>query len=46
MEIRALGYVGLGSAKLDDWSDYATRWLGMQAAGACALSEWTTGSSA
>lgn len=33
MEIQALGYVGLGSAKLDDWSDYATRWLGMQAAG-------------
>jgi len=31
MEIQALGYLGIGTAKLDDWSDYATGWLGMQA---------------
>ena len=31
MEIQALGYLGIGTAKLDDWSDFATGWLGMQA---------------
>src|SRR5690242_45733 len=31
MEIQALGYLGLGTEKLDDWSDFATGWLGMQA---------------
>jgi 2,3-dihydroxybiphenyl 1,2-dioxygenase len=31
MEIQALGYLGMGSARLDDWSDFATGWLGMQA---------------
>jgi 2,3-dihydroxybiphenyl 1,2-dioxygenase len=31
MEIQAMGYVGIGTAKLDDWSDFATGWLGMQA---------------
>ena len=31
MEIQALGYLGIGTAKLDDWSDFATNWLGMQA---------------
>jgi 2,3-dihydroxybiphenyl 1,2-dioxygenase len=31
MEIQALGYLGVGTAKLDDWSDFATGWLGMQA---------------
>lgn len=30
MEIQALGYVGVGAADLTDWSDFATRWLGMQ----------------
>jgi catechol 2,3-dioxygenase-like lactoylglutathione lyase family enzyme len=30
MEIQALGYLGVGSGKLDDWSDFATGWLGMQ----------------
>ncbi len=30
MEIQALGYLGIGTAKLDDWSDFATNWLGMQ----------------
>lgn len=28
--LQALGYVGFGSDKLDDWSAYATRFLGMQ----------------
>ena len=31
MEIQALGYLGIGTGKLDDWSDFATGWLGMQA---------------
>ena len=31
MEIQALGYLGIGTEKLDDWSDFATGWLGMQA---------------
>ena len=31
MEIGGLGYIGIGTAKLDDWSDFATNWLGMQA---------------
>src|SRR5262245_22178088 len=30
MEIQALGYVGFGAANLDDWSSFATNWLGMQ----------------
>ena len=30
MEIRALGYIGLQSARLSDWSAYATSLLGMQ----------------
>lgn len=31
MAIQALGYLGIGSAKLDDWSDFAGGVLGMQA---------------
>jgi 2,3-dihydroxybiphenyl 1,2-dioxygenase len=31
MTIQALGYLGIGSDKLDDWTNYATNWLGMQA---------------
>ncbi|HET7879935.1 MAG TPA: VOC family protein [Acetobacteraceae bacterium] len=31
MTIQALGYLGIGSDRLDDWTDYATNWLGMQA---------------
>jgi len=31
MTIQALGYLGIGSAKPDDWTDFATKWLGMQA---------------
>src|SRR5215471_15881656 len=31
MSIQALGYLGIGTDKLDDWSDYATNWLGMEA---------------
>jgi 2,3-dihydroxybiphenyl 1,2-dioxygenase len=31
MDITALTYVGVHSAKLDDWADFATRLLGMQA---------------
>jgi len=30
MELQSLGYVGIGGAALDEWSDFATRWLGMQ----------------
>src|SRR5262249_31402284 len=31
MGIQALGYLGIGTDKLDDWTNYATNWLGMQA---------------
>jgi 2,3-dihydroxybiphenyl 1,2-dioxygenase len=31
MEIQALGYLGIGGANVDDWTDFATRHLGMQA---------------
>jgi len=31
MTIEALGYLGIGSPKLDDWSDFAGNVLGMQA---------------
>ena len=31
-ELTALGYIGIRSARLDDWSSYATRLLGMQPA--------------
>ena len=30
MTIEALGYLGIGSPKLDDWSDFATNGLGLQ----------------
>lgn len=30
MELKSLGYIGIQSAKLDDWSSLATRLLGMQ----------------
>ena len=30
MALQALGYVGIGSDRLDDWAGYATRFLGMQ----------------
>ncbi len=30
MELKSLGYVGIGSNNIDDWSLYATRLLGMQ----------------
>jgi 2,3-dihydroxybiphenyl 1,2-dioxygenase len=30
MEIQALGYLGVGTAKLDDWAKLATKGLGMQ----------------
>jgi 2,3-dihydroxybiphenyl 1,2-dioxygenase len=31
MSVQALGYLRIGSDKLDDWSSFATGWLGMQA---------------
>ena len=31
MEIRAFGYLGVGTAKLDDWTALATSGLGMEA---------------
>jgi 2,3-dihydroxybiphenyl 1,2-dioxygenase len=30
MALQALGYVGVGSDRLEDWAGYATRFLGMQ----------------
>src|ERR1043166_7272807 len=30
MELQALGYIGLRAKSLEDWSGYATRFLGMQ----------------
>ena len=30
MEIQALGYLGVGTAKLDEWTSLATRGLGME----------------
>ncbi len=30
MEIQSLGYVGIGASNLADWTDFATRWIGMQ----------------
>jgi hypothetical protein len=30
MELTALGYIGVNSRRLDDWSHYATRLLGLQ----------------
>ena len=30
MEIKALGYVGLRTTKLDDWAAYGSQYLGMQ----------------
>src|SRR3984957_11050709 len=30
MEIRGLGYVGVGASDLSDWTNFATNWLGMQ----------------
>jgi 2,3-dihydroxybiphenyl 1,2-dioxygenase len=30
MTIQALGYLGIGTDRLDDWTDYAANWLGMQ----------------
>src|SRR6201985_3983294 len=31
MEIQAFGYLGVGTAKLDDWTALATKGLGMEA---------------
>src|SRR4051794_41635667 len=31
MEIQALGYLGFGAGDLEDWTDFATARLGMQA---------------
>ena len=31
MSIQALGYLGIGTDRLDDWTSFATNWLGMQA---------------
>lgn len=30
MEIRGLGYMGVGASDLSDWTNFATNWLGMQ----------------
>ncbi len=32
MSITALGYMSVGSSRLDEWSEFATRWLGMEQA--------------
>src|ERR1700722_5211207 len=31
MSIQGLGYLGIGTDRLDDWTDFAANWLGMQA---------------
>jgi 2,3-dihydroxybiphenyl 1,2-dioxygenase len=31
MMLQSLGYVGIGATDLDEWTDFATGWLGMQA---------------
>jgi 2,3-dihydroxybiphenyl 1,2-dioxygenase len=31
MTIQGLGYLGIGTDRVDDWTNYATSWLGMQA---------------
>lgn len=31
MTIQALGYLGIGTDRLDDWTNFAINWLGMQA---------------
>jgi hypothetical protein len=30
VEIRGLGYMGVGTSDLSDWTTFATNWLGMQ----------------
>src|ERR1700735_3251315 len=30
MEIRGVGYMGVGASDLSDWTSFATDWLGMQ----------------
>ena len=30
MQLQALGYVGIRASDLDEWANYATRFLGMQ----------------
>ena len=47
--LKALGYAGFGSDKLDDWRTFGTSLLGFQAVSAaipCSPSGWTTASSA
>jgi hypothetical protein len=49
MTIQALGYLGIGTDRIDDWTNFATSWLGCRrwtAAPAHAPSAWTTASSA
>jgi hypothetical protein len=46
MEIQALGYLGVGTAKLEDWTSLATQGLGMEAVdrgGGTQASGWTIG---
>ena len=48
MTIQALGYLGIGVANVDDWSEFATRTVGMQAMTAAppaARFAWTTAAS-
>lgn len=30
MLVQSLGYVGIGASDLTDWTEFATKWLGMQ----------------
>jgi 2,3-dihydroxybiphenyl 1,2-dioxygenase len=30
MQVQGLGYVGIGASDLADWTEFATKWLGMQ----------------
>jgi hypothetical protein len=48
MAVQALGYAGFGSDKIEDWRDFGTGLVGLQAVerGArCWRSGWTTASS-
>jgi hypothetical protein len=40
MAVQALGYLGISTQNIDDWSDFATRQLGLQSV------DWTVSSRA
>jgi hypothetical protein len=47
--LQGLGYAGFGSDRLDDWREFGTSLVGLQAverSPSCSPSGWTTASSA